>query len=328
VTVRKVVLGLVLGVAFVVLSLGVVTWMRSSGDPVRVVSREGGFSLAVPKGWSVEQRRPTTDEHRDFLVGHENAALGFLQRGGFWVARWSVGADASTDTVRARMRADQTKSPRDNWTVETQRLGGRDAVVMRFTESPDFAGRLRLGNKRVVIYEMIDGRFNYQVGLWTLPRPGSAKNALERIAASIELFTPRAWTAELGDTDARLKLPGGWAQFPSDLKGVVLFALAPGDPTDAWAYVFHYEDSPAASLRTARRSISGSGGAITGQYDSTLGDRKAVRLDFTFPDGDRPPARDTEWFVSDGDGGTFVLAVGVRSGDPNIADRIASGWTN
>ncbi len=320
-------LGLAIVVGVVGLSLGIVTWVtRTSGPAVRVASEEGGFSVAVPKGWTVEKRRPTTDDHRDFMVGHENAAFGFLQRGGFWVARWAVGADASPETVRARVRADQRNSPRDNWTVGSQQLAGHAAVVQRFTESPVGFGRLRLGQKRLVVYDVIDGGFNYQIGLWTLPRPGSAKAALDKIAASIELFAPRAWTAEIAGTGARLTLPGGWAQYPSDIKGTVLHALAPNDPTDAWVYVFRFTDSPTATLRGARRNIPANGGVIIGQRDVTLAGQAAVRLDFTFPDGDRPPARDTEWLVSDGEGGTLVLVVGVRSGDPDIAERIASGW--
>ena len=327
-TVRAVGLGLAAVCGFALLSIGLVTWItRTSGPPVRVVSDEGGFSIAAPRGWTVEKRRPTTSERLDFVTGHENAAFGFLQRGGFWVARLPAGADASTDTIRARMRSDQTKGPRDNWSVRDTRLAGRAAVVMRFTESPtDFGGRLRLGHRTVVMYEVIDGGFIYQVGLWTLPHAGGVKTQLDKVAASLRTFAPRAWTAEIGDTGARLTLPPGWMQNSSDLGGVAFHALAPGDPTEAWVYVFHYDDTPAESLRGAMKNIPANGGTITAQREDMLGGQKVTRLDFTFPDGDRPPANDTEWFVSDGDGGTFVLAVGRRAGDPNIADRIASGW--
>ena len=104
-------------------------------------------------------------------------------------------------------------------------------------------------------------------------------------------------------------------------------ALAPGDPTEAWAYVFHYPNAtPAASVRTARKNIVGRGGEITGERPDTLGGRKAIRLDFFFPDKGFPAAHDVEWFTSDGDGGTFVLAIGRRSGDEHIHERLAATW--
>src|SRR5688572_16119500 len=124
------------GVMAAALVLGGVTWVtRTAGSPVRVASNHGGFSLDVPRRWYVEHRRPTS-EHADFLIGHEKALLPFWQRSGFWVSRFAVGPDASTEEIQARMRRDQEKSPRDNWTVRTTRLAGRAAVVVTFTEEP------------------------------------------------------------------------------------------------------------------------------------------------------------------------------------------------
>lgn len=325
--VRRVGLGVAVAVTVAALSLGIATWLtRTSGPPVRIGSDEGGFSVAVPRGWSVEKRRPT-EGHDDFLVGHENAAFGFLRRGGFWIARWAVATDASIKTVRARLASEQEESPRDNWTLDETRIAGRSALVRTFTESPpDFGGRLRLGHRTTVTYELLVSGFNYQVGLWTLPHAGGVTAALDKLAASIEFFAPRAWTAELDGTDARLTLPGGWTQRPTDLDGAIFFAIAPSDPTEAWAYVFRYDGSTRASVRNARRSISANDGTIIDQLESVLAGRPATRLDFTFPDEGHPPARGVEWFVGDGEGGTFVLAVGRRSGAANIAERVASGW--
>ena len=72
----------------VVLGLGAITWItRTSGPSVRVASDEGGVAVHVPRGWSVAVKHPTTFAQAEFLDGHEDAALGFLQRGGFWVSR-------------------------------------------------------------------------------------------------------------------------------------------------------------------------------------------------------------------------------------------------
>ncbi|MEY2424930.1 MAG: hypothetical protein QOI61_502, partial [Actinomycetota bacterium] len=87
---RKVGVGLA-GILVLLLSVGALTWItRTAGPATRVVSNEGGFSLEVPRRWSVEHRTPTKD-HADFLIGHEKALLPFWQRGGFWVSRWAVG---------------------------------------------------------------------------------------------------------------------------------------------------------------------------------------------------------------------------------------------
>ncbi len=314
-------------VVVVVLGLGVARWVtRSAGPPARVVSGPGGFSLEVPRRWNTEPRIPTK-EHADFLIGHEKALLPFWQRGGFWVARFTSEPHASTDTIQARLRREQQESPRQNWGVRETRLAGRAAVVMTFTESPtELSGRLRLGQRRVVMYEVLARGFVYQVGLWTLPHPGNVTGILDDIAQSLELFPPRPWTLEVGDTDARITLPAGWAPTTSELPGAVLHAFAPGNPTEAWVYVFNYTDSPAETLRGASRMIPANGGTIVGQRRTKLAGRTATRLDFTFPDEGHPPANDVEWFVSDGKGGTFVLAVGRRAGDPDIAARIARSW--
>jgi hypothetical protein len=323
---RKVGVGLA-GILVLLLSVGALTWItRTAGPATRVVSNEGGFSLEVPRRWSVEHRTPTKD-HADFLIGHEKALLPFWQRGGFWVSRWAVGDAESTESIQARVRREQAESPRDNWTASETHLAGQAAVRRTFTESPpDFGGKLRLGQRRVVVYDLAVRGFNYQVGLWTLPHAGSVTSTLDKIATSLELFAPRPWTLDVGDTDTRLTLPAGWAPTTSDLSGVALYALAPGDPTSAWVYIFNYTDSPAATLRGALRKIPSNGGTITGQHPTRLAGRAATRLDFTFPDEGHPPASDVEWFVSDGDGGTLVLAVGRRSGDPTIAERIARSW--
>ncbi len=121
-------------------------------------------------------------------------------------------------------------------------------------------------------------------------------------------------------------MPGGWAELPTDLPGAELFALAPGSPAPAWVYVFRYPGAPIASLRAARRNIPRKGGSIVAERTDRLGGRAATRLDFTFTDDRNAAARATEWFVADGRGGTFVLAVALRSADPALRDDFARRW--
>jgi hypothetical protein len=209
--------------------------------------------------------------------------------------------------------------------VDTASVGGFDAVVVRYTEEPELLDRLRMGDRSIVVRQFVTHGYVFQVGTWTLAHPGKVTQQLDAVVASVRVFQPRPWTATI-EGGVRLRLPGGWVERDSPLQGGVLHALAPGDPTHAWAYVFHYTDSPEASLQAALTKIPANGGTIVGQRDATLAGRAATRLDFLFPDGKHSHADDVEWFVSDGHGGTYVLAVGRRSGDPRIADRLAAAF--
>jgi hypothetical protein len=315
--------------ALIVLTVGTVVAharQRSSGEPVRVRSDEGGISVAAPRGWTVVTNHPSDRDNQEFLSGHENAAFGFLQRGGFWVARTPAAEDMTLATIKVRRESEQVKSPKENWSVREESVAGFDAVTERYSVEPDLLQRIRLGDKRIVIREFIARGFVYQIGTWTLPRAGDVTKRLEALANSIELFTPRAWTADVEKT-ARLRLPGGWVQTAVEIPSVVFSATAPGDPVYAWVYVFHYPDvAVSASVATARKNISDHKGTITDQRDAHVHRRDATRVDFMFPDGAAPDARNVEWIVSDGHGGTYVLAVGRRSGDDAIAERILAGW--
>ena len=113
---------------------------------------------------------------------------------------------------------------------------------------------------------------------------------------------------------------------PTKVPGAVLFALSPGDPNDAWVYLFHYDGPPSASLRAAKRNVPKRGGVITGEQPTTVDGHPATRRDFTFRDGTTGRATATEWFLSDGHGRTFVLAVGHRAGDANVAERFVDAF--
>jgi hypothetical protein len=324
---RAIGLAVVATVLVVTLGLGAVTWIsRTSGPAVRIVSDEGGVAVSVPRQWTVDKKHPTDPEHAEYLNGHESAAFGFLQRGGFWVARWSVSADKTLNELKAEKTRQQAYRKREEWSVRDGRVGGRPAIFERFVKTPHGFNRLRLGETKLVVREVIADGSVIQMGTWTTPHAGDVARQLDALAQSLEILRPQPWQAELPDKGARFTLPAGWSERPTELKGASFFALAPGDPAEAWAYVFHYADSPAASLRTARKSITGNKGVLAGQHDTTLGGHRAVRLDFTFPDGKYGDARDAEWFVSDGKGGTYVLAVGRRLGDERIHDRIAKTW--
>ncbi|MEY2474456.1 MAG: hypothetical protein QOK28_3785 [Actinomycetota bacterium] len=296
----------------VVAGLGALTWgSGTSGLGRRVTSREGGVSVLVPRGWFAEDNHPIDPGHQEFLHGRENAALGLLRRGGFWVARWPASKTTTLDTLRA-------DAP-DNALTTRGRVGDYAAIVARY-EQPRAADTLWLGHKRFVVRELIADGFVFQVGTWTLPRAGGVARELRGVAQSLVIARPQPWKT------AHVTLPGGWVERETKIPGARLFALSPGDPVHAWAYVFHYADSPQATLRAARRKIPMHGGVLGEETSTTVGGRPATRLAFTFPDEGLPPANDVEWFVSDGHGGTFVLAVGRRAGDANVADRIAATW--
>jgi hypothetical protein len=300
-------------VVVVAVGLGAITWMtRGSGPAERVVSAEGGLSVRVPRDWVVVKKHPTDPDHQDFLTGHENAAFGFVQRGGFWVSRWPASAATTLATLRADYRKDASVTP--------GRVGPYPATVERYHEPPRGLAKLCIGDTHLVVRELIVNGYVFQVGTWTLPHPGGTKGQLDELAQSLEIREPQPWRA------THVTVPGGWVERPSDLKGARFFALAPGDPAQAWAYVFHYRDSPTASLHGALTAIPKHGGAIVAQRPDALGGRHATRVEFTFPDGRYGSAQDVEWFVGDGKGGTFVLAVGRRSGDEHIHDQIAHTW--
>lgn len=319
-------LGLTAVLVFVALAAGATVWFAEGSDAVvRIVSDEGGVSVAVPRDWRVEQRHPLDEDHQEFLDGRERRALGLLERAGFWVARWPAAPDATSATVEDRLRKEQSKKQRDEWSLTEAVVAGHRAVVVRYAESPKSFER-RFGDARVVVRELVANGFVYQVGTWALPLGGGVTRTLDEIAHSLKVFTPKPWTVDVADTRARFKVPGGWVERESDLKDAIFHALSPGDPNDAWAYVFRYPDSPSASLRAARAKIPANGGQLVEQRDETLGGRDAVRLEFFFGDGERGMAHGTEWFVSDGKGGSFVFAVGRRAGNERIADRLADTW--
>jgi hypothetical protein len=301
--------------------LGAVVVRRGSGDAVLVTSAEGGVSLFAPEHWSVQRRHPTDASDPSYIVGHSKGLL--FKEGGFWVSRWPVPATTTLDAVKARMAANHTER-RHNVEVGDGELAGRPAAVLRYRRSPHGLRRLRLGDTTYVVRQILVGGFTYQVGTWTAPRPGRVADELDRLVASVELHAPQPWTAHVGDTT--LRIPGGWRQLRTKVRGARFFAAAPGDPESAWVYVLHDKHDPATSAAIARKSIPANRGTITSEQAVSLRGHDATRIDFTFPDRDFPPAHDVEWFVSDGRGGTWVLAVGRRSGDASIADQLVAGF--
>ena len=185
-----------------------------------------------------------------------------------------------------------------------------------------------LATKRVVVREVVVDGLLYQVGTWTLARPGRNEldAALEKVARSFEFTAPQPWTRDLPAIDAGLSLPGGWVEYPTDLPGAVVFAASPGDPSDAWAYVFHYQDSPGRTLAAVRRNIPGAGGSILSEQRTTFAGRAATRVEYSFHDDRSPGAHGVEWVFGDGHGKTAVLAVSWRAGDGSIANVVAQGW--
>lgn len=296
---------------------------RNAGPPVRIVSAEAGVSLAAPKGWSVEVRHPTDPEDANFIQGHERAAFDALQRGGFWVARWSVPADTTIASLKRTMLASRAEQRRDA-TISDGIVAGRQAAVLRYTKPTKGFSKLRLGGITVTERRFVVNGFAYLVGTYTAPHAGSVARQLDALVDSIELHAPAPWTGRVAG--ASLRLPGGWIESPTTLPGAGLFALAPGNPSDAWAYVFHYDGPPADSVAAAKRNIPKNGGVILSEEPAELGGRAATKLTFNFNDAPHPQAQGVEWFISDGHGKTFVLAVGRRAGDEHVAETIASGW--
>jgi hypothetical protein len=129
-------------------------------------------------------------------------------------------------------------------------------------------------------------------------------------------------------TNARLTFPAGWTQrHAKPAAHSTLVAFGPGQPIDAWAYVFHYAgQSVEHEVTTAMRNIAQHGGHNIVRSSGTIGGHTRPRLDFDFPDNVGPDTHDVEWFMPDGHGGTIVFAVGSRAGDPDVAERIAATW--
>lgn len=314
-------------VAVVFALLGTGFWtLRGPGPAQRVTSAEGGFSLAVPTRWSVEHRHPTDGIHMEFLVGQDET-LGVLHRGGFWVSRWSVPRDTDATDLRTRLRAEDA-GRRHNRVIGTITIDGRPAVTLRYDEVRNRFAKAAVGTKQVVIREFVVDGLLYQVGTWAYGHPGTddVRAALAEVAASFRLEPPRQWTKDLPAIDAGLALPGGWVEQPTDLPGALVFAVSPGDPNDAWAYVFHYGGAPDKTVAAARTNIPGAGGSIVSEQPTTFAGRPATRMEYTFPDERSAGAHGVEWVFGDGHGKTVVLAVAWRAGDASIADEIARGW--
>lgn len=314
-----VVIGLVLA------ALGVVVArLDVAGEPRRLTHPEGGVSLEAPEHWSIEGRMPNDPRSYELFVGHENEALGFVQRGGFWVSRWPARDDLTLASIKRTMAASGGDG-RHDVEVGEGTLAGRPAAVLRYKTSPRGMRRLRFGDTSFVVRQVVVGDFQFQVGTWTAPRSGDTADRLERLVASVQFFPPQPWLARADGT--QLKLPGGWTKQRTKIGRAVFFAVSPGDPNDAWVYVFHYKDTPAASLRAARRNLTQHGNRILRDQETTLRGEPATRLDIEFTDeGYANPAHGSEWFISDGRDGTYVLAVAYRAGDPSITDQLAADW--
>lgn len=310
-------------VVAVVALLGAGVWFAGAGGPGgKVVSAEGGFALEVPEGWTVKHRHPMRADRSEFISGHETV-FG-MQRGGFWVSRWSVPETTTLNSVQQRMRAEDAAN-RTEVKVGEARLAGRPAAMVTYNKkSGGIAGSMRAQD--VTIREIVVDRHIYQVGIWTLRQPGSLLQELEAVVNSFELRTPQPWRETLRDSTASVEMPPAWVERKPDLKDSIFHAIAPGDPTDAWVYVFRSPDPAAKVLATSKRDIVANGGTLGAESTATLDGRDAKRLEFEFPDPNGTVADDVSFYVDDPKGGSFVLTVGRRTGSESIADRIARTW--
>ncbi len=308
-----VVIGLVLAVG------GVVVLRQSRGSPVRITSAEGGVSVIAPSNWHIEIRHPTTPSDPQYLRGHERGVMGAIERRGFWVARWSVPEDMSMNSVKQSMRASRG-TRRHDVTMGDGELADRPSAVLRYRQSPHGLGRLRLSDTAYTVRHILIGGFLYQVGTWESERWGDRDGALEALVDSFEISDPQPWVKRIDN--ATLKLPGGWTERPSNIGAARFFAVAPGEPSRTWAYVFHdAKRSPEQSLALARDTITKGKGAIYGERP----DGNATRIDFALPDKNGAPTYDIEWIVSDGHGGAYVLSVARRDVSPSLAEALFAG---
>jgi hypothetical protein len=302
-----------IGLAVAVVFAGALSLViHPTPDGGTLISRVGGFSIEVPAGWTANKRRPRDGGHNYYVIGRHPALLGLGSSEGFHVARWEA---ADFDTLR---RDVSTYAGEGAHTEEAVVAGHRALITTSRCQDRGVLNVMLRHRSHCRSVSFIAGRFVYQVGTWSWSGVPDAT-----IAATFRARTPVPWTTTIPGTHAQLTLPGGWTQRKgADLKGATLVAYSPGQPVDAWAYLFHFKGiSVTDQIAKTRHNIEGGGGTNIVQTGR--------RLDFLFPDEGHPnPAHDTEWFRSDGHGGTFVLAVGYRAGDPDIGERIARTWRN
>jgi hypothetical protein len=275
----------------------------------RVVSSVGGFSVEIPRAWTAIKSRPTNETRTYYMHGRNNAALGLDHTAGFFVARYARSRDATLDTLAS----DIAKALPSYAEFARTTLHGRGAIVATYLDpDPARVDRLLRRQQRWRIVAFFVDSFVFQIGTWnTTGAPD------QDIAESFVYRAPRPWRVRI--EDAAFTLPGGWIQAKPNVDAA-FHAWSPGDPADAWVYLFHNRDlSVRDQIALARRNIARGGGTDIVET--------ARRLDFRFPDEGHPePAHDTEWFAPDGHGGTFVLAVGYRAGDPTIGAQIKRTW--
>ena len=313
---RRAVIAIV--VAVVVLFVGALyVVVRPAPNEGTLVSRVGGFSIEVPHGWTAEKRRPRDEDHNYYVRGSHPALFGLGSSEGFHVARFEA---AGFDNLRRAV----AKYSGDGARTEESVVAGYHALITdaRCQDSGVINVMLR-HRSRCRTVSFIAGRFAYQVLTWSWSGTPD-----DTIAGTFRALAPVKWTATVPGTRARLTLPAGWTQRKNgELKGAKFVAFSPGEPIDAWAYVFHYPDkSVHAEVPAATDSITKNGGRNIARTTGTIDRRRVPRLDFDFPDDLGGYDHDVEWFLPDGRGGTLVLAVGHRAGNPDIAAKIAATW--
>ena len=264
-------------------------------------------------------RRPHNERVTYYARGRDNALLGLDHRSGFFVARYARAKTTTLDSLAADL---QNGTDRPS-TITRAWVRGHSAAVMTYTDPRiEVVDRLLRRTRRWRIVAFATGPFVFQIGTWSTT--GSPD---EDVATSFTYRPPVPWKAAVPATDVAITVPAGWIQARPPIKAA-FHAWSTGDPIEAWVYVFHFRGSPVAEeIATATHNISANGGTEVRRSREQLGGRSVAALEFRFPDeGHALPAHDTEWFTSDGNGGSYVLAVGYRSGDPTIGDVIARSW--
>lgn len=303
----RILVGVVSGLVVVMLAVAVAVAPPHHAGTKRVTSAIGGFSLAVPDDWDVTQARPTNENASSYARGRNTALFGLDHTEGFFVVRFGRAAHATLDSTAADI--ERAVARRTAATRTFVRGNPAVAVTYRNRDQSLVDHVLRRRQQWLIVAFFVD-TFVFEIGTWS-----STGAPNEDVARSFRYAPPRPWTVHV-DT-AQVTLPGGWIQARPPIDAA-FHAWSPGDPIDAWAYVFHFTTvSLSDEIADAQHNIAKRGGT-----NIAVAPR---RLDFLFPDeGHAQPAHDTEWFAPDGLGGTYVLAVGYRSGDPTIGEQIAT----